>query len=224
MLRPGIEYKNVWLFALGLIALSVASVENAHAVTLTVSTSTDTPNLYPGGQTAFSGATTGDLRYCINYILNEQAQGVTQDYDIVFAPGIESIQLGAKLSMVNLLGSSTIVIGNPDPAQPVTITGSAGTGGLFVRQGSRHLAKPQLPELQRHRRQRRRWRRRRDGCRGRPVYRHGRRDAPQCQLQRLLSHSWTWRGHIRLRRRRRRAWWQRRRCTRRWWRLRWQWG
>ncbi len=133
-----VGYRTVRLFAFGVVALSVASVAKANAstVTLTVNTDTDTPNPYPGGQTDSSGATTGDLRYCINYILNEQAQGVAQDYAIVFATGIESIQLGAKLSMVNLLGSDTIVIGNPDPAPPVTITGSSGTGGLFIRQGA----------------------------------------------------------------------------------------
>ena len=80
-------------------------------------------------------ATSGDLRYCVNYILNQQAQGITQDYKVVFAPGVNSIQLSARLSMVNLLGSDTIVIGNPDPATPVVITGGSGTGGLFIRRG-----------------------------------------------------------------------------------------
>lgn len=132
-----IVYRKVKLFMLFMVALSVASVGkvNASSVTLTVSINTDTPNSYPGGQTDSSDATTGNLRYCINYILNEQAKGVTQDYEIVFASEIESIQLSAKLSMINLLGSDTIVIGNPDPAPPVTIIGSPGTGGLFIRQG-----------------------------------------------------------------------------------------
>ena len=139
-----------------MVILSVAFVgkANASTVTLTVNTNTDIPNLYPGGQTDSSGATTGDLRYCINYILNEQAQGITQDYEIVFATGIESIQLGAKLSMVNLLGSDTIVIGNPDPAPPVTIIGGTGTGGLFIRQGTVTLQNLNFQELQCHRRQR----------------------------------------------------------------------
>ena len=106
------------------------------AITLTVSSDTDLSNLYPGGQTDFSGATSGDLRYCINYILNEQAQGIEQDYEIVFSPGIDSIQLTNKLSMVNLLGQDTIVIGNPSPATPVTILGGTGFGGLFIRRGA----------------------------------------------------------------------------------------
>jgi hypothetical protein len=38
--------------------------------------------------------------------------------------------------MVNLLGSSTIAIGNPDPASPVTIVGGSSTSGLFIRQGT----------------------------------------------------------------------------------------
>jgi len=63
---------------------------------LTVNTSTD--NL-PGGQTVSSSATTGDLRYCINYILDQQAQQVAQSYNIVFANGVTSVQLGAKLSI-----------------------------------------------------------------------------------------------------------------------------
>lgn len=136
--KYGIRYRSSRLFVLGMIALSAALVGKTYAnpVTLTVNTNTDTPNSYPGGQTDSSGATTGDLRYCINYILNEQAQGVAQDYEIIFATGIESIQLDAKLSMVNLLGSDTIVIGNPDPASPVTITGSSGSGGLFIRKGA----------------------------------------------------------------------------------------
>lgn len=118
------------LFTLSVVLLAVAFIGkiNASTVTLTVNTNTDVPNLYPGGQTDFSGATTGDLRYCINYILNEQAQGVAQDYEIVFAPGVESIQLNDKLSMVNLLGTDNIVIGNPDPSSPVTIVGGTGSG------------------------------------------------------------------------------------------------
>ena len=100
------------LFALAVGALSVALAGKAHAnpVTLTVNTNADTPNSYPGGQTTSPGALTGDLRYCINYILNEQAQGVVQDYAIVFNPSITSIDLGAKLSMINLLGSDTAAI------------------------------------------------------------------------------------------------------------------
>ena len=64
-----------------------------------------------------------------------QAQGITQHFQVVFAPGVTSIQLSARLSMVNLLGSDNVVIGNPDPAPPVVIKGGAGTGGLFIRQG-----------------------------------------------------------------------------------------
>ena len=130
--------RSIRLLAVGMLALCVALVGKANAtlVTLTVNTDTDTPISHPGGQTDSSGATSGDLRYCINYILNEQAQGTPQDYQIIFAAGIESIQLGAKLSMVNLLGADTIVIGNLDPAPPVTITGSSGTGGLYIRQGT----------------------------------------------------------------------------------------
>lgn len=66
--------------------LSVAFIGtvNASTVTLTVNTDTDESTLYPGGQTDSSGATKGDLRYCINYILNEQAQGNVQDYEILF--------------------------------------------------------------------------------------------------------------------------------------------
>ncbi len=125
------------LFALSIISLSMMLVwTDAISLTLTVNTSTDNPNSYPGGQTISSGATSGDLRYCLNYILNEQAQGVVQNYEILFEPSVNVIQLGAKLSMVNLLGSDTIVIGNPDSAPPVTITGGSGTGGLFIRQGN----------------------------------------------------------------------------------------
>ncbi len=132
MMRSG--YRK--LFAFGIVALTLASIEKVHALQLTVSTQTDNP---PGGQADSSGATSGDLRYCINYILNEQAQQVSQDYNIVFANGITSVQLSDKLSMVNLLGTDTITIGNPDPASPVTITGASGTGGLFIRQGTVNL-------------------------------------------------------------------------------------
>lgn len=121
-------------FALSMALLSGTFVVNA--VTLTVNADTDLSNLYPGGQTDFADATTGDLRYCINYILNQQAQGIVQDYEIVFASNIESIQLTNKLSMVNLLRTDTIIIGNPDPAKPVTILGGTGLGGLFIRQGA----------------------------------------------------------------------------------------
>lgn len=127
---------NYTLVKFALVVFSIAFLEKVDAVTLTVNTNTDLPNLYPGGQTDFSGATSGDLRYCINYILNEQAQGVTQDYELVFAPNIEFIQLSDKLSMINLLGSDTIIIGNPDPASPVTILGNTGINGLFIRQGA----------------------------------------------------------------------------------------
>jgi hypothetical protein len=110
-------------------------VGKAHAaLTLTVTTNTDLPNLYPGGQA--DSLISGDLRYCINYILDQQAQTTTQDYNIVFAPGVTSIDLGDKLSIVNLLASDVIVIGNPDPNSPVTIVGNTGTSGLFIRQGT----------------------------------------------------------------------------------------
>lgn len=124
------------LIKLGIVILSLAFIEVDAAVTLTVNTSTDIPNSEPGGQTDSPGATSGDLRYCINYILNEQAQNNSNDYEIVFATGIESIQLNNKLSMVNLLGSDTIVIGNADPVSTVTILGATGTAGLFIRQGT----------------------------------------------------------------------------------------
>jgi hypothetical protein len=131
-----INYKRT-LFTLVVAILSIPFMGkvNANTVTLIVNTNTDLPDLYPGGQTDFSGATTGDLRYCINYILNEQAQGIIQDYEIVFTANVEAIQLRDKLSMVNLLGTDTIVIGNPDPASPVTILGGTGINGLFIRQG-----------------------------------------------------------------------------------------
>lgn len=119
-----------------LCVMSIAFIGKINALTLTVDTNTDLSNLYPGGQTDSSGATSGNLRYCINYILNEQAQGITQDYEIIFAPGIDSIQLTDDLSMINLLGADTLVIGNPDPAPPVTLLGSAGIRGLFIRQGA----------------------------------------------------------------------------------------
>ncbi|MCX6991110.1 MAG: autotransporter domain-containing protein [Chlamydiae bacterium] len=131
-----VEYKSTKLLALSAIALSMTPLNKASAstATLTVMASSDNPTSYPGGQT--STVTSGDLRYCINYILDQQAQGNSLDYDIVFDPSVTSIQLGAKLSILNLLGSDTITIGNADPASPVTITGSAGTGGLFIRQGA----------------------------------------------------------------------------------------
>lgn len=132
--RAGRSWHNS--IKLTIIALSVICVGTANAITLTVTASTDNPSTSPGGQATSSGATTGDLRYCINYILNQQAQGVSQDYQIVFASGIESIQLQAKLSMINLLGTDTVVIGNPDPASPVTLIGNASTNGLFIRQGA----------------------------------------------------------------------------------------
>lgn len=130
------ELKRQLMFLTVIIA-NVASVGDVNAipVTLTVNTNTDLPSLYPGGQTDFTGATTGDLRYCINYILNEQAQGIAQDYEIVFGNGVDSIQLNDKLSIVNLLGADTIVIGNADPSSFVNIIGGTGTGGLFIRQG-----------------------------------------------------------------------------------------
>src|SRR5258708_3719702 len=110
-------HKSFTFKTLGFVALVAAVLAFssgsllASLITLTVTISSD--NL-PGGQT--DSATSGDLRYCINYILDQQAQGITQGYNVVFAPGVTSIQLTAKLSMVNLLGSDTIVIGNPDPA------------------------------------------------------------------------------------------------------------
>ncbi len=126
------DFKTFGFVALGAVMLLFSSGSMLAApVTLTVTLSSDTP---PGGRIV--SPTSGDLRYCINYILDQQAQGITQDYQVVFAPGVTSIQLTARLSMVNLLGSDTIVIGNPDPAPPVVITGSSGTGGLFIRQGA----------------------------------------------------------------------------------------
>jgi hypothetical protein len=66
------------VFTFGMTTLSMISCGKGHAdLTLTVSTDTDQPNIYPGGQT--DSTTSGDLRYCINYILNEQAQNISQN-------------------------------------------------------------------------------------------------------------------------------------------------
>ena len=103
---------------------------------MTVTTGADPAATYPGGQATADGGLTGNLRYLVNYILDQQARGVAQDYHVVFAPGVTMVTLNAKLSMINLVGSDAITVGNSDPAAPVVITGTPGTGGFFVRQGN----------------------------------------------------------------------------------------
>ena len=80
----------------------------------------------------------GDLRYCLNFILNEQAQSnLLGPYDVVFDTaqmGSSTVSLNARLPIVNLFEEETVTIGNGSGT--VTITnGTAGSGGLYIRQG-----------------------------------------------------------------------------------------
>ena len=140
--------KTLGSVALVAVILAFTSSSLLALTTLTVTISSDNT---PGGQ--IDSATSGDLRYCINYILNQQAQGIAQDYNVVFAPGVNSIQLSAKLSMVNLLGSDTIVIGNPDPATPVVITGGPRHGRIIYSSRCCHSTESQFPKCKCYRRQ-----------------------------------------------------------------------
>lgn len=84
---------------------------------LTVNTNAD--SLSTAGGSGSAG--TGDLRYCLNYILTDQVSGSPDPngYSISFNSGY-TIQLNAKLPIINLYGTSNVDI-NVGGANTITL-------------------------------------------------------------------------------------------------------
>lgn len=97
--------------------------------TYTVNLGTDT-SIATGGS---GSGTSGDLRWVLNQILNQQAQGITDSRAIVFT--VPQVTLGGILPMVNLFQGETITIGNA-MGSPVVIDGAGTHRAFFVRQGN----------------------------------------------------------------------------------------
>lgn len=85
---------------------------------------------------ASTGATSGDLRYVLNQILNNQAQGISGGaYTITFT--VPAVTLEAIMPPINLFPTfNTITIGNDSSS--VTINGE-GKRPFFIRQGTVNL-------------------------------------------------------------------------------------
>jgi len=94
-----------------------------HAATYTVSLGTDT---------VASGGVPGELRYALNTILNDQAQGIFDTRVIQFTT--PQVTLNAILPMVNLFNADTTTINVGGSL--VTIDGSGAYRPFFLRQGS----------------------------------------------------------------------------------------
>lgn len=109
------------------LTLLLGNTVNA-LTTYTVDQTTDT-SINAGGFS--TSATSGDLRFVLNTILNAQAQGNSDARQINFSVG--SVSLGAIPPMVNLFTAEQITIGNANSS--VTISGSGTYRGLYIRQG-----------------------------------------------------------------------------------------
>jgi len=98
---------------------------------LTVNLASDSAPFSGGSGSAKSG----DLRYCLNYILNEQSKDNTassQQWSIVFS--VSDVTLAAPLSIVNLIRPDVMTIGNSGSV--VIIHGVGAYPGLLLRQGT----------------------------------------------------------------------------------------
>jgi hypothetical protein len=116
--------------------LFISSLQGLAAIDLTVDTYSDS-SLSTGGTS--TSATSGDLRYCLNYILNEQAQGTTgETYNIGFATNSSySIGLTSRLPILNLFDAGSTVNLNVGGDHTITLTNAtSGSAGFFVRQGT----------------------------------------------------------------------------------------
>src|SRR5580692_4858139 len=87
------------------------------ATNYTVTLSTDSA-VTTGGTSVTS--TTGDLRFVLNQILNDQAQGTFATRDVAFTTS--SVTLSGILPMVNLFNPDAVTIGN-STGPSVTIDG-----------------------------------------------------------------------------------------------------
>ncbi len=110
-------------FAFSTTAFSLLA-GNAFALTTYLVTSS--------GDTVFTGGAVGELRYFLNQILNNQAQGINDTYQINFMPPM--VTLSDTLPMINLFTGNTITIGNI--GTPTTIDGGSASRPLFIRQGN----------------------------------------------------------------------------------------
>lgn len=104
------------LFALFFISLQSFLFSTT---TYTVNRSTDAA-VNSGG---FGSGTSGDFRYVLNQIANNQAQGVSGPWAIEF--DTNGVTLAGTPPMINLFAADSITIGNP-------------TGGLFFINGGSH--------------------------------------------------------------------------------------
>jgi hypothetical protein len=112
----------------GVAVLSCAQV--MALTTYTVNVGTDGA-VNTGGA---GGGNVGDLRYVLNRILNEQAQGLgfTDSRQVNFA--VSTVTLANTLPVVNLFLAETVTIGNSSGA--TTIDGNNLGRPFFCRQGN----------------------------------------------------------------------------------------
>lgn len=99
-------------------------------VTYTVTSGTDS-SVSTGGS---GSGTSGDFRYVLNQIANEQAQGHTNSWNVVFSPSVTSVTLNANPPIINLFADDPIVIGNA-AGPSVSINGNNTSRVFFCRQG-----------------------------------------------------------------------------------------
>lgn len=118
----------------GLISGAIGVVFTTHSFSLPTTTYTvdvSTDNATTSGGFG-SSSTTGDLRYVMNQILNQQASETnTTTYTINFA--VSPVNLGAILPPVNLFNADNITIGN-NSNSPTTINAN-GYRPFFICQG-----------------------------------------------------------------------------------------
>ena len=109
-------------------ALFLFFIGSLAAETYTVNLNSDT--LSSGG---IGIGTIGELRYVLNQILNDQAQGNTDTRTIVFDDAATHVTLSGILPMINLFQADTVSI---DGGNTVTIDGAGDYRPFFIRQGA----------------------------------------------------------------------------------------
>lgn len=116
--------------AIGVIATLLTTGAFSDTVTYTVNLETDS-SVSTGGS---GSGTTGDLRFVLNTILNDQAQqGTTRTREILFDPSVTTVTLAGIMPMINLFQADTVTIGG---SSTVTIDGNSLYRPFFISQGT----------------------------------------------------------------------------------------
>ncbi len=120
-----------WIVLVAGISLEVPTL--GAGVALTVNTNTDNASSTGGS----GSGTSGDLRYCLNYINQNSGNG---PFNITFNSIPQTITLQNMLPILNLVGTDTININGTNGGSQVQLDGNSTYNGLFIRQGAVNIS------------------------------------------------------------------------------------